>query len=167
MDKRTREKQFIGKQKGFTLIELLIVIFIVGIIAAIVHDQYKKHQSQEQSDSGGKIAWLRSYSQGLQVASSTQRPIMLYFTAKWCGYCKKLSKEVLSDRNVVESSEQLINIYIDIDIDKQTADKYGIRGVPTIYFLDHTGRKVKESAGMWKSGQFIQEINQIAQQYTL
>jgi len=60
-----------------------------------------------------------------------------------------------------------VNIYIDIDIDKQTADKYGIRGVPTIYFLDHTGRKVKESAGMWKSGQFIQEINQIAQQYTL
>jgi len=57
-------------------------------------------------------------------------------------YCKQLDAGAFSDEGVVKSSEGLIRILVDSGKDSKLFDKYGVRGMPTIIFLDPEGKEV-------------------------
>ena len=63
---------------------------------------------------------------------------VLYFTAKWCGPCKKTLPVI------IELSEKLKNVNIqfykiDIDKNEEFCDKCKIRAVPTLYAMNGKG----------------------------
>jgi len=59
---------------------------------------------------------------------------VLYFSAPWCGPCRMF-------KPVIESlkSEGISVTAIDVDSDKLTVDKYGVRSVPTTIILNTDG----------------------------
>ena len=60
---------------------------------------------------------------------------LLYFTAKWCGPCKKISP--LLEKLSEGLDSDIINIYkVDIDENDKLTDKLKIKSVPT-FFLYH------------------------------
>jgi len=77
---------------------------------------------------------------------------VLKFSATWCGPCKVLA-------NILKDVEGITNI--DIDKDRETPVKYGIRSVPTLVFLKD-GKEVHRQSGnmpltMYK--EILDEIN--------
>jgi thioredoxin 1 len=77
---------------------------------------------------------------------------VLKFSATWCGPCRVLA-------NTLKDVEGITNI--DIDKDRETPVKYGIRSVPTLVFLKN-GKEVHRQTGnmplnMYK--QILDEIN--------
>jgi thioredoxin 1 len=77
---------------------------------------------------------------------------ILKFSATWCGPCRVLA-------NTLKDVEGITNI--DIDKDRETPVKYGIRSVPTMVFLKD-GKEVHRQSGnmplsMYK--QILDEIN--------
>lgn len=57
-------------------------------------------------------------------------PVLVDFTATWCGPCKALSPIV--DQVAEELVGQVKVGKLDIDESPLTASKYGVRGVPTL-----------------------------------
>lgn len=55
---------------------------------------------------------------------------VLRFTAGWCGPCKML-KMMLLDVDTTVPTE-----VVDIDVNPEIAQEYGVRGVPTMIALD-------------------------------
>lgn len=55
-------------------------------------------------------------------------------TAKWCSPCSGLKKTLESKGITIEA--------VDIDENREMAMKYGVRGIPTILFLDDDGLEV-------------------------
>ena len=54
----------------------------------------------------------------------------LYFSAQWCGPCKTLSPIMNNVSSIVEVEK------IDVDLDYERAQKYGVRNIPTVVLVE-------------------------------
>ena len=69
---------------------------------------------------------------------------LLKFYAEWCGPCKMLSMSMAS----IEGSEGFPKVEeIDIDRNEEMVDRYKIRSVPTMVFVDDEGNEITRILG--------------------
>lgn len=73
------------------------------------------------------------------------KPVLVDFTATWCGPCKALAPVV--DKLADESAGKYKVVKVDIDDSPGTAQKYGIRGVPTVMAF-HNGQVKGQHVGV-------------------
>ncbi len=66
-----------------------------------------------------------------------EMPQLLFFMAKWCGYCKRTRPEI--DRFENDFSREVNVVTINIDYENSMAQNYFINGVPVILLLDGNG----------------------------
>lgn len=91
-------------------------------------------------------------------AAAEQKPMLLDFTGSdWCGWCIKLDKEVFSQEAFQNyAAEALVLVELDFPRgkdqsaklkaqNKALAEKYGIRGFPTILILSPEGELIEKT----------------------
>jgi thioredoxin 1 len=89
--------------------------------------------------------------QELKNLLATKKFVVIDFFAEWCGPCKKL-KPFFSD---LAKQEQYANFHFvkcDVDDAEDLATRYGIRGLPTIVFLNSSGSVVDQIIGFNPDG---------------
>lgn len=66
---------------------------------------------------------------------STCTHVVIYFTAKWCGPCKRI-KPVFEafERESLEKMDDLVYLKIDVDDDQEIANYAKIKSMPTFLF---------------------------------
>ena len=75
----------------------------------------------------------------------------LYFSAAWCGPCKTLGPimDVVSSKVSVQK--------IDVDLEYETAQKYGVRNIPTVILVDGD-TEVKRFIGVQPTQNYINAL---------
>ena len=83
---------------------------------------------------------------GFRSASNEQRvsgcPMLLYFRADWCPYCKQFDRGVLSDSGVSAAIAPAVKVRIDPekgDDENALAKKFGVHGYPTLLLVARDG----------------------------
>ena len=112
------------------LITLCLTIWFSGVAAA--------------SDS---IKWY-SYQEGKVLGKIEKKKVFLHFYADWCGFCLKMAKETFRDSAVVSYlNENFIAVRVDFDRESATAEKYGVMGLPSNWFLTEMGQPIVNIPG--------------------
>ena len=83
-------------------------------------------------------------------------PVLVDFKADWCQPCKMMAPVLKKVKQ--NFKEQIKIIKIDIDKNPAVAQKYGIRGVPTL-ILFKNGREVWKQSGVLQANQINAIVN--------
>ena len=93
------------------------------------------------------IKW-HSYEEGKVLARVEKKKVFLHFYADWCVFCLKMAKETFRDSAVVSYlSENFIAVRVDFDREPATAEKYGVMGLPSNWFLTEMGQPIVSIPG--------------------
>ncbi|MRI58143.1 MAG: thiol:disulfide interchange protein [Epsilonproteobacteria bacterium] len=82
-----------------------------------------------------------------KILASSNKPVLLDITAKWCASCKELEENTFSDPRVQEALKDFRALRLDVT-DNSRADKeflkaFGLYGPPAILFFDKEGEEIK------------------------
>src|SRR2546428_752443 len=106
----------------------------------------------------GDLNWEHNYDDALQKAKKEKKLVMVDVYTDWCGWCKKLDKDVYSNADVkTKLAEKFVALKINPEKSRKNAElaqSFGTRGFPHIVFVDAEGKKVSEILGYIPADQF-------------
>lgn len=112
------------------------------------------HAAAPEPQPEAQAVWQSSYSSydwhenadGFKAAVEEHKsygaPMVIYFHTEWCGYCKRLDRNYLSDSDVDLFLSGLVKVKInpeDGPAEKSLAQSYGVTGYPTFLILGRSG----------------------------
>jgi thiol:disulfide interchange protein DsbD len=98
---------------------------------------------------GEHIQWRPVTQKALQEARAAGKPAVVFFTADWCPPCRQLKAVSLPDPRVIKAFEPFAHLKADLTTGgspevKRLTQRWRVRGVPTMVFLDGGGRAMPE-----------------------
>jgi thiol-disulfide isomerase/thioredoxin len=104
-----------------------------------------------------------SFADALAKAKAAGKPLFVDFTTDWCGWCRKLEKEVFSQASVGKLMQALVCVQIDAEKrdGPSAAKRYGVSGFPTLVVIDGSGEEIDRIVGYRPPPVFTQEIKRI------
>ena len=99
------------------------------------------------ADASDSVKW-HSYEEGKVLGKVEKKKVFLHFYADWCGFCVKMAKETFRNSDVVSYlNDNFISIRVDFDKNAETAQKYGVMGLPSNWFLTEMGQPIVSIPG--------------------
>ena len=90
-----------------------------------------------------------NYDLAISCGKKLDKPILLVFTAEWCGYCRSLKKQLKS----IIPDHKYVVCFLDIDneINKKLVDQFKVKSLPTSIIIDQKQNKeIKRNTGFLK-----------------
>lgn len=149
-----------NKQMPFYILLVLILLAVAVTMWQRYHPTADNQTPSPSYPSSNPAAWpvvptgwLTDFAAAQQKAAGEGKDLLVLFTGSdWCGWCKKLDKEVFSKPGVIDRiSQQFVPVFIDFPsntshqpaaLQQQNnalAVQYGVVGFPTILLMKADG----------------------------
>lgn len=150
-----------GKTKPKQFAWVLRAIGIGAAAVAVMMALPKKIEAE--------IEWQPYSEQALQTAEREGKGVIIDTYADWCIPCKELDHVTFTDSDVKRESERFVRLKLNLTSSDANSEsgrakaKFGIRGVPTVIFLDPAGRERPELRleGFEKPNLFLARMKQV------
>jgi thioredoxin-related protein len=102
------------------------------------------------------LEWHTDVNQAINISVKSGKPLFFFFTGSdWCGWCKRLQKEVFFKPEFITWANKNV-VLVELDFprrtqlsaelqkqNKQFQQMFGVRGYPTIWFVNPEIRDTK------------------------
>lgn len=110
------------------------------------------------------IEWKQDLRAASQESGQTGRPLLLKFTADWCGYCRKMKAETFSDPRIVEHvTGCFVPVEVNADRNPKLMEAIGVEALPTTVIVSPELRVIRKFKGYQSADQLDGYLNQICQ----
>ena len=142
-------------------IRIYACIIFLAIIQIASCTENKNTNETNQNTAPHDIVWIDDIQQAYTKATNENKNILINFTGSdWCYWCHRLDDEVFSQKEFVEyANENLILMVADFPRsiaqteelktqNRTLAQRYEIRGYPTILAIDAQGNEIARTGYM-------------------
>ncbi len=91
-----------------------------------------------------------------KTVAPAKLPMLWDFSAEWCPPCKQL-KPIIAELEKEYDGRVLIRT-IDTDVEKELAREYGIQAIPTLVYLDASGKELDRSVGLVEKSAIVEKF---------
>ena len=117
----------------------LIALILTAVTVTVLASDFPKGSPKFRSSAGVALG----------AAKKEGKPVILVFSASWCPPCQTMKKEVYPSEAIKAYHDKFIWAYLDVDDsgNNREGEKYGVRGIPHIQFLDAQGNPIDKQVG--------------------
>lgn len=139
----------------------LLTIIVLVMIISVAYGTYNIslsdfRLSDPNSSYLGNITWSRNLTTSFDIARQENKPIAIYFWAIWCQYCAKFQSDTLGNPDVKKVLENdYVLVAMDLDIDRDTANRYRVSAPPAVVFLAPDGTELDRISGAVDANYFL------------
>jgi thioredoxin 1 len=90
---------------------------------------------------------------------NSNKPVLVDFWAEWCGPCRVLGP--ILDEVAKEVGEKAQVLKVNVDDNPELAQRYGIRGIPTMIFFKN-GQAAKTLVGVQPKEEIKKSLEELA-----
>ncbi len=107
------------------------------------------------------IQWM-DYAEGQQRSEAENKKVFLIFKADWCRYCLQMEKETFQDPTVIAYvNRNFVPIRVDSDRQQDIAAEYGVRGLPSTWFISADGDRIGNRPGYIPADEMLRILKYI------
>ena len=110
------------------------------------------------------VTWAKDYASAQQQAAQSGKPIILFFTAKWCVPCRIMKRNVWADEQVeavVKAGFTPVMIDLDDPNAAATVSGYRVVATPTTIITDSQGNVLKRVEGGMGKAEFLDLLGKL------
>ena len=114
----------------------------------------------------GQLHWEHSEDIARQRAQTEAKPLLIDFTAEWCGACKELARHTFANPAVMKEAGRFVAVKVDATSDEDAAvdavkDRYRVVGLPTVIVLGSDGRERARFTEFVPPEQFLTKLRAV------
>lgn len=140
---------------------ILVISGLVTLVGSAYGGKSLLHPFTRLVASG--FTYVRSVDE-LQLRINGDKPVVVYFSAKWCVVCRHLEANILSEAEIVAALQTWNPTKVDLtdieDFQQILMGRYQIIGPPTFIFLDSNGKVVRRIVGTIDKERLQQALQQ-------
>ena len=107
------------------------------------------------------VAWADNYTVAQEQAVQSGKPMILFFTGKWCVPCRIMKRNVWADQQVTATvNAAFIPVMIDVDEPDAAAamTRYRVGVTPNTIVIDPQGNVLRQRQGGMGKAEFLELI---------
>ena len=111
----------------------------------------------------GSPAFLHDYAKAVEAGAKEKKPVIVIFSATWCGPCQQMKKKVYPSDAVKGFHDKFIWAYLDADdaANEKPMKDLKVSGIPHIEFLGTDGKSVGKQVGSSSPEDFAKKLGGI------
>jgi thiol:disulfide interchange protein len=113
----------------------------------------------------GSLQFVRGWELGRRVAAERERPCLVFFTAHWCTYCRRMEETTFNDAAVVQAASQFVCVLVDADAEPEVCRRLQVSGYPTVELISPAGTSLGRMTGWQSPPGFVHSLEAALHRY--
>ena len=110
------------------------------------------------------VAWADNIVSARELAKSSDKNIMLFFSGDWCVPCRIMKRDVFGDKEVMKAiNAQVIPVMINVDDPnaEELVKQYNVGTTPITIFTDPDGKVLDYAVGKVGKTKFLEMLKNL------
>lgn len=138
-----------------------VVMLMGGLIGSVLSHGILA----DEDGSAHAIRWRSSYRKAYKEAAEKGQPLLVEFTATWCGACQKMQKQTFGDPKVVTFVQSgFVPLAIDADRHSDLVRGFRIEAFPTTIVVSPELKILKRFSGYQSSSTLLTDLNKVVEE---
>jgi protein disulfide-isomerase len=127
-----------------------VLVVLTVLVLMLAFSNFRKRATPHDN-----LPWRKDLNAAKQEAAAANKPLLVYFTATWCGPCQSMARDVWPQPQVATALGSVIPVKIDVDEHPDVARSFDVNAIPRLQLLHPDGAPGPTREGLITADQLV------------